>query len=113
MCRIKWRQNIDLFQSLRQIVQTEIRYYCDEGSPENLSEGSPVPPVPESGEATHYTWTCVSDDRKAVASCRTLKKTAWCGGNVSFNETADQYLIEINTCLTGTPINITETEDLQ
>ena len=83
---------------------------CEEGSPENLSEGSPVPPTPEDGQATHYTWTCVSDDRKVTNSCRTLKKTAYCGGNVGLIEgvDVDVYLVHINTCLTGT---VTDTED--
>ncbi len=90
------------------------KYFCDEGSEEDTGEGSPVPPVPESGEATHYTCPCVSDDRKAVASCRTLKKTAWCGGDVGAIEgkDVDVYLVRINTCLIGTPSDITDTEDM-
>ena len=87
------------------------KYYCEEGSPEDPSEGSPILPVPESGEATHYTWTCVSDDRKVDSSCRQLKQTAWCGGNVSYNETAAQYLVQINTCLVGTAVNIRDEGD--
>ena len=90
------------------------KYICDKGSPEDLSEGNPVPPIPESGEATHYTWRCVSDDRKAIASCRSLKKTAYCGGNVGLIEgkDVDVYLVHINTCLTGTPVDIEEVGDM-
>ena len=76
------------------------RDWCDKGTLRDIDDTD-----------VHYLWECLSPDGGTTASCQQLKQTARCGGNVTWNEEADQYLIEISTCLVGTPTEREDTAD--